>query len=153
MARTQEFEIYSESGYGGTLSPSARASLMPIAIACLRFVTFFPERPERNLPSLNSSITLRTLRAAFLPYLRVVFFFAAVFFRVVVALRVVFLRVVAFFRAMNLRLPYAAARETFAPLISRKSTIASSPNSAGCAMRNAMSWYCGAKMPMTVSTT
>jgi hypothetical protein len=30
-------------GLGGTFAPLARASLMPIAIACLRLVTFWPE--------------------------------------------------------------------------------------------------------------
>src|SRR5262249_9747329 len=34
--------------FDGTLSPSARASDKPIAIACLRLVTFWPDRPLRN---------------------------------------------------------------------------------------------------------
>jgi hypothetical protein len=54
----------------GTFFPAARASDKPIAIACLRLVTFFPERPLRNVPCLRSSITFLTLRPAALLYLR-----------------------------------------------------------------------------------
>src|SRR5438270_9433161 len=54
----------------GTLSPSRRASLMPMATACFWLVTFFPLRPERSLPSPYSCITLLILFCAFLPYLR-----------------------------------------------------------------------------------
>lgn len=50
----------------GTLSPSARASEMPMAIACLRFVTFLPE-PLFNFPSPYSCIVLLTLFCAFFP--------------------------------------------------------------------------------------
>ena len=39
--------------FEGTLPPAFRASERPIAIACLRLVTFFPE-PERNLPRFIS---------------------------------------------------------------------------------------------------
>src|SRR4051812_32657811 len=38
----------------GTLPPARRASLRPIAIACLRLVTFLPERPDLSVPRLRS---------------------------------------------------------------------------------------------------
>ena len=52
---------------GGTLPPALRASDKPIAIACLRLVTFFPEPPLRKVPSLRSFITLWTFSCAFFP--------------------------------------------------------------------------------------
>ena len=45
----------------GTLAPERRASLNPIAMACLRLVTFFPDRPERNLPLFISCTARFTL--------------------------------------------------------------------------------------------
>jgi len=42
----------------GTLAPDLRASERPIAIACLRLVTFFPDRPLFNVPFLRSCIAL-----------------------------------------------------------------------------------------------
>src|SRR6185436_5473909 len=56
----------------GTLPPARRASERPIAIACLRLVTFLPERPLRSVPRLRSCIARLTLLCAFLLY----FFFA-----------------------------------------------------------------------------
>ncbi len=53
---------------GGTFAPARRASDSPIAIACLRLVTFLPDRPLRSCPCLRSRITLATFRDAFLPY-------------------------------------------------------------------------------------
>jgi hypothetical protein len=53
----------------GTLPPARRACDNPIAIACLRLVTFLPERPLRSVPRLRSFIAFRTFIAAFLPYL------------------------------------------------------------------------------------
>jgi hypothetical protein len=44
----------------GTLPPDRRASLRPIAIACLRLVTFFPDDPERSVPCLRSCIAFFT---------------------------------------------------------------------------------------------
>src|SRR5678815_3142366 len=41
-------------GAGGTLPPALRASDSAIATACLRLVTFFPEPPERSVPSFFS---------------------------------------------------------------------------------------------------
>ena len=54
----------------GTLAPDRRASERPIAIACLRLVTFLPERPLRNVPRLRSRMTFSTFFDAFLLYLR-----------------------------------------------------------------------------------
>lgn len=57
---------------GGTLAPFLRASLRPIAIACLRLRTRPPE-PERKVPRLRLRIALSTLIDAFFEYrLRVV---------------------------------------------------------------------------------
>src|SRR5262249_33907882 len=53
----------------GTLPPSRRASLRPIAIACLRLVTFRPERPDFSVPRFRSCIARSTLLCAFFPYL------------------------------------------------------------------------------------
>src|SRR5438132_356414 len=52
----------------GTFPPARRASLRPIAMACLRLVTFLPDRPERRVPCLRSCIARLTLLWAFLPY-------------------------------------------------------------------------------------
>ena len=62
------FFFFPRFGLGGTLPPARRASDSPIAIACLRLVTFFPERPLRSVPRLRSRITHSTFLAAFLPY-------------------------------------------------------------------------------------
>ena len=59
----------------GTLAPARRASDNPIAMACLRLVTFLPERPERSLPLFISSILRCTFLLAFFPYRREPFFF------------------------------------------------------------------------------
>jgi hypothetical protein len=45
----------------GTLAPAFRASERPIAIACLRLVTFLPEPPLLIVPRFCSSITFLTL--------------------------------------------------------------------------------------------
>jgi hypothetical protein len=55
---------------GGTLPPAARASDNPIAIACLRLVTFLPELPLFKVPAFISFMTSSTFSDAFLPYLR-----------------------------------------------------------------------------------
>ena len=54
----------------GTFLPLALASDSPIAIACLRLVTFLPERPLRNVPRLRSRMTFSTFFDAFLLYFR-----------------------------------------------------------------------------------
>src|SRR5262249_37168273 len=52
----------------GILEPSRRAWFKAIAIACLRLRTLGPLRdPERNEPSLNSCMVLRTLFLPILP--------------------------------------------------------------------------------------
>src|SRR5215831_11474742 len=63
---------------GGTLSPSFLASDIPIAIACLRLVTFFPLLPLFNFPCFISSITFFTLCWLFLPYFAIIEYFALV---------------------------------------------------------------------------
>src|SRR6185437_16767624 len=53
----------------GTFAPDLRASLIPMAMACLRLFTLrLP--PDFSLPCLYSRITLPTLVCAFLLYLR-----------------------------------------------------------------------------------
>ena len=55
----------------GTFPPARRASDSPMAMACFRLVTFFPERPLFKVPLLRSRIALLTFSAAFLPYLAI----------------------------------------------------------------------------------
>jgi hypothetical protein len=63
-------DFFEEASFGGgTLPPARRASDSPIAIACLRLVTFLPELPLFNVPALSSFITFSTFSDAFLPYL------------------------------------------------------------------------------------
>jgi len=64
----------------GTFAPLARASLSPIAIACLRLFTLppLPPRPLRSVPAFRFFIALRTERPAPAPYLRPPDFFAAI---------------------------------------------------------------------------
>ena len=52
----------------GTFPPALLASDSPIAIACLRLVTFFPDRPDRRVPLFLSRIALSTFCPAFFPY-------------------------------------------------------------------------------------
>ena len=58
----------------GTFCPAALASERPIAIACLRLVTFLPERPLFNVPSLRSRIARATFDDAFFEYFRAMIF-------------------------------------------------------------------------------
>lgn len=53
-----------ERVFGGTVAPLLRASLKPIAIACLRLFTFLPE-PERSVPFFFRRIALATVSDAF----------------------------------------------------------------------------------------
>src|SRR5260221_408244 len=62
-------ERFGEDFRLGTLPPALRASDRPIAIACLRLVTFLPERPLFKVPCLRSCIARFTFCCAFLPYL------------------------------------------------------------------------------------
>jgi hypothetical protein len=52
----------------GTLPPALRASDSPMAIACLRLVTFLPELPLRKVPRLRSCMARFTLLCDFFPY-------------------------------------------------------------------------------------
>jgi hypothetical protein len=61
----------------GTLAPFSLASDSPIAIACLRLVTFFPLRPLRNVPFFLRRIADSTRLPAAFPY----FFLPPDFFR------------------------------------------------------------------------
>jgi hypothetical protein len=54
-------------GSGGTLPPSRLASDRPMAMACLRLVTFLPE-PLRSFPRFISCIVSSTFSCDFFPY-------------------------------------------------------------------------------------
>jgi hypothetical protein len=58
----------------GTFLPLALASDSPIAIACLRLLTFRPERPLRKVPALRFFIARSTSADAFFEYLRAMAF-------------------------------------------------------------------------------
>lgn len=63
------FDVVRLVDFLGTLPPSRRASESPIAIACLRLVTFLPERPDLSVPCFRSCIAFSTFDCDFLPYL------------------------------------------------------------------------------------
>jgi hypothetical protein len=54
----------------GTFLPSALASERPMAIACLRLLTFLPDRPLFKVPALRFFIARPTLADAFFEYFR-----------------------------------------------------------------------------------
>jgi hypothetical protein len=54
----------------GTFAPAALASERPMAIACLRLLTFRPERPLFNVPAFRFFIARSTVVEAFFEYLR-----------------------------------------------------------------------------------
>jgi hypothetical protein len=56
-----------DDDFFGTFPPAFLASDNPIAIACLRLLTFFPELPLLSVPALRSCIAFLTLLCAFLP--------------------------------------------------------------------------------------
>jgi hypothetical protein len=58
------------AAFFGTFLPLALASERPIAIACLRLLTFLPDRPLFKVPALRFFITRSTSADAFLEYLR-----------------------------------------------------------------------------------
>jgi hypothetical protein len=60
----------------GTLAPLLRASDRPIAIACLRLVTFLPERPLFSVPALRFFMARLTFLAAPFEYFRFFAFLA-----------------------------------------------------------------------------
>jgi hypothetical protein len=61
-------DFFDEDFFEGTLPPSLRASDRPMAIACSRLFTFFPE-PDFSVPFFRRRIALSTLSCAFFPYL------------------------------------------------------------------------------------
>ena len=64
-------DFFADAFFRGTLPPARRASERPIAIACLRLVTFLPEPPLRSVPRFRSCIAFSTFSEAFLPYLAI----------------------------------------------------------------------------------
>jgi hypothetical protein len=58
------------AAFFGTFLPLALASESPIAIACLRLLTFLPDRPLFKVPALRFFITRSTSADAFFEYLR-----------------------------------------------------------------------------------
>jgi hypothetical protein len=62
------FDDPDDDFFAGTLPPSRRASDRPMAMACLRLVTFLPE-PLFSVPRLYLCISVSTLSDAFFPYL------------------------------------------------------------------------------------
>jgi hypothetical protein len=61
---------FDDERFRGTFAPFSRASESPIAIACLRLVTFRPLRPLFSVPDFRLCIARLTLFPAALPYLR-----------------------------------------------------------------------------------
>jgi hypothetical protein len=59
----------------GTFAPFARASLRPMATACLRLATFFADRPMRSAPAFILRTALRTAVPAFFPYRAICYWF------------------------------------------------------------------------------
>ena len=53
--------------FAGTLAPDSLASLIAMAIACLRLFTFLPDLPLFSVPRLRSCIAFLTLLPAFFP--------------------------------------------------------------------------------------
>jgi hypothetical protein len=62
--------------FRGTLPPARLASERPIAMACFRLVTFFPDRPDFRVPRFRSSIARLTFSPAFFPYFAISISFA-----------------------------------------------------------------------------
>ena len=58
--------------FDGTLAPARRASDSPIAIACLRLLTFLPDVPLRSVPVLRSCMIFLTFDCAVFPYLAMI---------------------------------------------------------------------------------
>jgi hypothetical protein len=69
------FEVFRFfEAFFGTFLPLALASDSPIAIACLRLLTFLPERPLFSVPDLRFFIARLTSVDAFFEYLRAIAF-------------------------------------------------------------------------------
>ena len=63
-------DFFDRFGFGGAFPPARRASDRPMAIACLRLVTFLPLRPLLSVPRFRSCIARFTFLEAPLEYLR-----------------------------------------------------------------------------------
>ena len=59
---------YDDDFLRGTLAPAFRASERPIAIACFRLLTFFPELPDLSVPRFILRISRLTAVPAFFEY-------------------------------------------------------------------------------------
>lgn len=68
LRREREELLFDEDFFLGTFPPSRRASDSPMAMACLRLVTFLPLRPLFSVPCFLSCIARFTLLCAFEPY-------------------------------------------------------------------------------------
>jgi hypothetical protein len=62
-------DFFAEDFFFGTFPPARRASERPIAMACLRLVTFLPDDPLLSVPFFRSRIVFSTLSCDFFPYL------------------------------------------------------------------------------------
>src|SRR6266478_9757669 len=62
--------VFFFAAFFGTFLPSALASERAIAIACLRLVTFLPDRPLFRVPALRFFMARPTLADAFFEYFR-----------------------------------------------------------------------------------
>jgi hypothetical protein len=65
----EDEDFFDDDFFDGTLPPSRRASESPMAMACLRLVTFLPEPPLFNFPRFISCMFSSTFSDAFFPYL------------------------------------------------------------------------------------
>ena len=67
-------ELLRFDAFFGTFFPSARASERPMAMACLRLVTFFPDRPLLSVPALRFFIARSTSAETAFEYFRAISF-------------------------------------------------------------------------------
>jgi hypothetical protein len=70
-AACRYFFFFDEDFLRGTLAPARRAWDNPMAIACFRLFTFFPDRPLFRVPFFRSRIAFATFSEAFFPYLAI----------------------------------------------------------------------------------
>src|SRR5258706_857290 len=68
MRPRQGHFFFDDDFFAGTFPPARRASDRPMAMACLRLFTFFPELPLFSVPCFRSCIAFSTLSCAFFPY-------------------------------------------------------------------------------------
>src|SRR3954467_5735057 len=61
-------DFFRDLRFRGTFAPAFRAWESPIAIACLRLLTFLPDRPLLSVPALRSCIARFTFFWAVFPY-------------------------------------------------------------------------------------